>query len=1235
MSSRARGRIPRAAAVTSVLMAVLAAGVTGLPAGAPDIAPEAVAADTGTAGTAVGERAAQRAAAKSGDRVEVLSLRDERSETYANPDGTFTSREYVQPVRTRKDGKWVDLDSTLVKTPGGGYAPRAATTGMTFSGGGSKAFATIERSGRTMSLSWPGNLPAPTVEASAATYANVLPDVDLVVRAADEGFSHLLVVKSAKGAANPELATIEFPVETHGVELKAQEDGGLVAEDEGSGGDVFEAPRPMMWDSGHVAPSSATPETVVKRAPHTESKTGGHTAALTASDSSSDSAGRSGEPEDGPKDGAKVADVGVKMQSDAMVLTPDSGLLKGDDTVYPVYIDPVTKTSTRTGWTMVSSHYPSAEFWKFSDHEGLGRCPADVSYRCASLDDRKRQFFAIPTAGYENKTILEAEFAVTMVHTYNSTGKSVELGRVNSTGGSAISSSTNWSNQPSLKQTITSQSPTNPAGSCTSTNQNVRFNVKSTVQKAADSGWDTTTFRLKAGSEDDYAYWKRFCGNAHLEVKYNRPPYQPKMSELSMNHGGTCEYGAADEHYADEVPVLRAVIRDPDHNDVGGNTEKLRAKFKVYWTSGGVTKTYYPVTEAKQTHSVKNNPDVGYATFSYKVGTDLPGDGVAAFSIPENAVIGWEVQGADDASSGPWSSAGDAATRCEFIYDATRPKPPVVTSTAYPDDDVWHDGVGDHGSFTMDSPSADVTKYKYRFTGQPGWSTVDAPSPGAAATIRFMPDREGPFNLEAKAVDGAGHTQETAVAHTFLVNDGRAPRAAWSLGDAAGSTEAAGSPGTPAAAAGPGVTFGEPVPGRPNEKSAALDGTENAYLDAGRPAVDTGKTFSVSAWVTLSELPDHSMAVVSQDGVAEAGFTLGYDGESGMWSFRAPVSEIESLGSWKVLGVKAQRNVPTHLIGVYDAERGEMKMYVNGYLIKDDIQPRRTSWNARGGVQIGRALSLDGYRYHFKGNVADVEVYDRVITEAEGRFVGGIPPHQLAYWPLDDAAAGSSPEITGGTGLALSGNSSVYQPDDSCDPATQPECPPVAEPLWGDGHLALNGTTDYASRGIGLFPAEGSFTISARARLSSPTATRDQTVLSLPGANSTAVVVRYSKAANRWQLAVTDKDAAGAVTTTAVDTAALPGADGDGDHLALVHDALFGEVRLYVNGQLAGAQTAWRNTWDFSKAGVQVGRNVTGTAGGEYFSGALDDVRAYQGALDGSTVATVAGLASGSSLSEA
>ncbi|MFF3642187.1 LamG-like jellyroll fold domain-containing protein [Streptomyces sp. NPDC002564] len=1203
------------------LAATFAVAATGVsPVVAADTAP--VVAAEGDAGTgkqaskpAMSRAVAAEAAAEAGRRVEVATLRDERSQTFANPDGTFTIKEFARPVRTRKDGEWVDIDTTLVKQASGRLVPRAASAGMSISGGGDSTFATLVRDGRTMSFSWPTKLPAPEVAGSTATYKSVLPDVDLVVTAQSDGFSHVLAVKTAEGAANPKLAEITLPVATRGVTVSEDDGGGLVAEDTTSGGRVFEAPQPVMWDSGGTAKGRA--EHPMQAGP-------------------------------GPPEGAQVADVGLGLRRGTMVLTPDRTLLRGKHTRYPVYIDPVAKTTSRTGWTWVSSGNPGLEGWKFSNSadgiesgKGVGRCPADMSVRCTGTNDVQRQYYALPTGGLEGKTILKAEFSITLVHTYNSEARSVQLHRMNSSGGSAINSGTNWSNRPSSKDHITSESPTHPTGSCTATNQNVRFGVTGTVQKAANSGWDTTTFGLQAATEDSYASWKRFCNNAALEVTYNRLPYQPAMNELTMNPGGKCVYGEATKHYTKKPPTLSAIIWDPDHGDAGGNTEKLKAQFKIFWaTTDGSTKSYTVTTDYKQSNS---DPDraSGWERFKYTVGDDIEGDGTGAFTPPQNRVIGWESRGSDgtkdgdgDLLWGPWSSEGDA-TRCEFILDSTKPAAPTVTSTAYPDDDLWHAGVGDYGTFSLYSPGTDVTKYTYQFTGE-AEKTVVPDEPGRPAVVRWMPGREGPKALIVQAVDQAGNAKQATSSYEFRVAKGRSPKGSWALADPAGSTEAAGGDNAPAAAAGPGVSFGAKGPHGSARTAASLDGSPNAYLNAGQHVVDTDRTFSVAAWVMLPQLPTTSMSVISQDGSARSGFSLGYDANSKKWTFLAPDSEIDSMLSWQVLGPKPVPGEWTHLVGVYDMNDGgapgKMRMYVNGTLISGDIQERATTWNATGSLQIGRALEPAGYTANLKGTVADVQVFDRVIAAGESARLGGVPPLQLAYWDMDETVDGKVPDRAKGAGLTPHGRASVYQPKDTCDPSTDPDCVPAEQPVWGDGHLALGGTDGYANRPAGLLKAKASFTVTARARLATPNPTADETVLSLPGTLKSAATVRYDKDSRRWQLALSEKDADGAALTESVAVGFAPRSEGDGDHLALAYNALFGEVRLYVNGQWTGQIISWPNAWDLSKAGLQVGRSGVGAGGTQYFSGAIDEVRVFEGALDEQLAATVAGLESGTSI---
>ncbi|MEU5666195.1 LamG domain-containing protein [Streptomyces longwoodensis] len=1207
---RRRG-LARGAVVAVTTGAVLTAGMAGVPRNGPVTVREAAAVEATSDGQALSEDAALKEAAASHKQVEAVNLRTERSETLANPDGTFTLREHVQPVRVFRNGKWTALDTTLVRQANGSWAPKASTADLAISNGGKGPFAAMDRAGKRMSLSWPGVLPEPEVEGSRATYAEVLPGVDLTVTADVDGFSHLLVIKSAAAAKNSRLAELSLPVLVQGVTLRTRAEGGLVAVDEGAGGPVFEAAQPQMWDSARTASASAQGSPGLNRSGPTR--------------------GRGEDLRRGPSEGSHVSPVKLGFRGGAMVLTPDRDLLRS--ATYPLYIDPVTKTYTRSGWTMVSSYFRGQEFWKFADHEGVGRCPDDVSALCADSDDRKRQFYAIPTGTLAGKHIVEAEFAITLAAAYNDTARPVVLSRVNSTGGAAIGSGTNWDNQPSVKQTITSASTTARAGSCTATNQNLRFNVGSTVQQAADNSWATTTLRLAAADESSYAYWNRFCGNGQLEVKYNRLPPQPSKAEMSISPGGKCVNGTG-RPYVDTPPTMTAVIRDFDHNDVPGLAETLHAQF-VLSKQDPVTGAWQQVADPfraapKTSYSDPADSQTGMARFSATAGLTGAYSAPQTFALQENVVYAWQVRGGDGYGWGPWSSAPPLA--CEFVLDKTTPAAPAVSSAQYPNDDSAHGGVGDYGAFTFTSASTDVVSYRYELEDGTNGSVPAQSATGRPGTLKWAPTRSGPHALTVTAVDAAGKSGQSPAGYLFIVANGRAPKSAWKLDDPVTATAASGRTGDPTAAKGSGVTFGKSNLGDMKQKVAAsFDGSQDAYLATSNPVLDTTKSFSVATWAYLPELPTRDMTLVSQDGTAEPGFVLGYDGISQKWEFRFPASGMNSLGEWRVLDdTKAVAGLWVHLVAVYDAEQHTMNLYKGGKAAAAPVK-RRTSWGATGGLQMGRSLTLSGYTGQLKGALSSVQVYDRLLAESELAAVGDGSPEQLAYWPLDEATNGVSPESAGAEGLTLFGGASIYRvADNACDDL-DPTCTNVpAEPMRGDGHLQLDGSSGFAQRGPGLFAAQGSFAVAARARLASPEPGRDLTVFSLAGTNGGAAVVRYSQALKRWQLSVTDRDvnATAAVTTSVSDSMTPPTAENSGDHLMLAYDAVFGEVRLYVNGQLNGAQALWPNTWDFSTVSVQVGRTVSGSTGSAYFSGALDEVAAYQGAVDQNEAARFAAGAS-------
>src|SRR3712207_7115787 len=55
------------------------------------------------------------------------AFRTETGQVFANPDGSYSARVHAKPVRTRRDGRWVDIDTTLQRRPDGSVAPIAST----------------------------------------------------------------------------------------------------------------------------------------------------------------------------------------------------------------------------------------------------------------------------------------------------------------------------------------------------------------------------------------------------------------------------------------------------------------------------------------------------------------------------------------------------------------------------------------------------------------------------------------------------------------------------------------------------------------------------------------------------------------------------------------------------------------------------------------------------------------------------------------------------------------------------------------------------------------------------------------------------------------------------------------------------------------------------------------------------------------------------------------------------
>ncbi|MFC4147208.1 LamG domain-containing protein, partial [Micromonospora mangrovi] len=310
---------------------LVAAGVTSVPQVAAARQTTTGSAGTPTAG--LSEPEAVAAARRSGRSVEVSRLRSESSRVMATPQGSLVLESYAAPQWTKgHDGSWRQIDTALRRSADGSVAPVATLADVSFSAGGSGAAVRLPVGGGQVSLSWPGVLPVPRVEGDTAVYESVLPEVDLRLRALTDGFTWVLVVRSARAAANPALGELRFKLETSGLSKRARSGGGFEVVD-ASGRPVLSAGSALMWDSsGTISPEQAAGSRGVSAFAVQEKRDVVRAA----------------------PDLARKAELSTGVQGSDLVIRPDLALLRGAGTTYPVVIDPWT-TINKLRWGYAGS----------------------------------------------------------------------------------------------------------------------------------------------------------------------------------------------------------------------------------------------------------------------------------------------------------------------------------------------------------------------------------------------------------------------------------------------------------------------------------------------------------------------------------------------------------------------------------------------------------------------------------------------------------------------------------------------------------------------------------------------------------------------------------------------------------------------------------------------------------------------------------------------------------------
>ncbi|ASW54146.1 LamG domain-containing protein [Plantactinospora sp. KBS50] len=557
--------------------------------------------------------------------------------------------------------------------------------------------------------------------------------------------------------------------------------------------------------------------------------------------------------------------------------------------------------------------------------------------------------------------------------------------------------------------------------------------------------------------------------------------------------------------------------------------------------------------------------------------------------------------------------------------------PPGVSSADYPADGVAHGGAGVAGSFTFTPGSPDVVKYVHGFAGSPNpLTTVTVPA-GASYTVTLTPPSYGLNVLEVYTVDSTGRRSDTAH-YSFIVDAPSSSVAHWPLDTFDGhylkDVVGGGSLTVDGTARWTYDTrwIGEATP--------AFDGA--TQFSAPAPAVDTGASYSVSAWVRLADadpsdpdpdLPTRNETAVGISGGSRSAFHLGYRMVKGepRWAFALPAEDTGSSTTWTVASsatalTVADIGIWTHLAGSYDAATGETVLYVNGVQAGRKIR-RTAAWPAAGPVTIGAAwvATANGTSRRGQtwiGQLTDVRVWNRVLTlddlwGTESDPATGIPevagilaPVEVADWDFNgqlylgcgavwsSSYWASTLELTGCTEPYSAEQSAGYilaGPDDN-------------EALW------LN----HAADGYGTDPAEPGYAVTA----AGPVVPTDQSVsisawvrpAAVDGAEQ--VVLREGplslsrSAGGQWRFSVS----AGGLAVASSDT---PAVAGSWVHLSGVFDTATHEARLYVDG-VRQAAVGTNAVGAVSVEPLYVGAESP-TSG--HFAGDLDQIVVFAGAL--------------------
>jgi hypothetical protein len=339
-------------------------------------------------------------------------------------------------------------------------------------------------------------------------------------------------------------------------------------------------------------------------------------------------------------------------------------------------------------------------------------------------------------------------------------------------------------------------------------------------------------------------------------------------------------------------------------------------------------------------------------------------------------------------------------------------------------------------------------------------------------------------------------------------------------------------------------------------------------------AFTAAQSFTLAAWVDVTALPGQWQGIVTKSMGQGPAYGLWLDPDN-RWvadaSIQPLVGPVATPGWHQVTLVQ-------------DAAANQCLLYVDGVLA--GTAPQTEAANGPGDLWIGGAETVS---QSFTGAVDDVRVYSQALAEAEVQQLANGP--LLGYWKFDEGSGTTAADASGNGATGTLVGAVSWTADQTGDSAVQ---------FAGSGHVDVPDPS-----GRLAFTVAQSFTLAAWVD-----------VTALPGQWQGIVTKSmghwpayglWLDPDNHWLSGSSIQNLVGPVATL-------------GWHqVTIVQDAVANQRRLYVDGVLVGSapQAETAN----GPGDLWIGGADTVS---QFFTGAIDEVRIYDGALSSAAVAQLA-----------